>query len=264
MSNCLTKFRISECIAKRRMQKAYEILGVNVVNRLIGFALFLLGVNRKDIATHLGFSYGTFLSFLTRIDQCGLSAFDDRRKTPLSQERIIDTPNIVSLSMDEENILFLLDGTDSENRVLSIPRRNLLQTKIVLLSFLNSGLLSLKETADIIGMSERHIRDLNEMLHDEDVPSLIDKRKGQLKDYKFTSEIKSEVVQQYTAHAITGKSTSSQVLAEQIHERCQIQLSDRSIRFHVKKLGLSRIVKSLPLLVEDLKKTARADFSKSK
>lgn len=266
MSNCLMDLRLSQRVASKRLQRACEVLGTNIVNRIIGFALFLMGGDRKDIANYLGFSYGTYLSFLTRIHQCGLFAFQDRRQKTLPKERIIDSPHKVSLSMDEKNILLMFDGTDvkSPNRVLSISRGNPLQTKVVLLSFYHSGLLSLKEIAHIIGMSERHIRDLNEKLCGEDVLSLIDKRIGQVKDYRFTPEIKSELVQQYTAHAMTGKSTSSQVLAEQIHDRCQVQLSARSIRFHVKKLGLRRLVKSLPLLVDDLKKTAHADFRKSK
>ena len=254
MSNCLEDIRFSQHVANKRLQYACELLGTNIVNRIIGFALFLLGGDRKGIANYLGFSYSTYLSFLTRINRCGLSAFQDQRRITLTHERNIERPQKVTLRIDDENVFLMLDGTSVENRVLSIPCGNPMQKKIILLSFYHSGLLSLKEISPVIGMSERHIRHLTENLYSGDVYSLIDKRRGQVKDYRFTPEIKSELVQQYTAHAMTGKSTSSQVLAKQIHRRCHVQLSDRSIRLHVKKLGLWRIVKSLPMLVDKLKK----------
>lgn len=84
---------------------------------------------------------------------------------------------------------------------------------------------------------------------------MIDKRKGQIQDYRFTPEIKAELIQQVTANAITGKRTSSRVISEQINERCGLNLPDRSIRLHMKKLGLLTIAKSLPALVDTLKKT---------
>ena len=100
---------------------------------------------------------------------------------------------------------------------------------------------------------------LNTKMHKADVYSLIDKRKGQIQDYRFTSEIKAELIQQVAANAITGKPTSSRAVSEQINQRCNLVLPDRSVRLHMKKLGLPKISKSLPTLVEDLKKTPSND-----
>jgi predicted RND superfamily exporter protein len=96
-------------------------------------------------------------------------------------------------------------------------------------------------------------------MHQADVYSLIDKRKGQIQDYRFTPEIKAELIQQVAANAITGKPTSSRAVSEQINQRCNLVLPDRTVRLHMKKLGLPKISKTLPTLVEDLKKTPSND-----
>ena len=61
-------------------------------------------------------------------------------------------------------------------------------------------------------------------------------------------------IKQVAANAVTCKPTSSRVISEQINERCNLHLPDRSVRFHMKKLGLFQITKFLPELVETFKK----------
>jgi len=252
MSNYPININFSKTHSSKRLEKAYESFGINVIKRIIGFSLFLLGAKREDIALYLQMPIGTFLSFLTRTDQHGLLAFEDRRKfTPIKVVKT-ETPLKISLGVTEENVIIQLS---SKNQSIIIPRQNILQCKVILLTFLNNGLLSAKEVSEVLGLSARHTRELNTKIHDEDVYCLIDKRKGQIQDYRFPPEIKAELIQQVAANAITGKPTSSRVISEQINERCDLNLPDRSIRLHMKKLGLPTIAKSLPALVDTLKKT---------
>ncbi|MBW8003527.1 MAG: hypothetical protein FVQ80_16185 [Planctomycetes bacterium] len=260
MLNCPCTLAFSTTYRARRLRKAYDLFSVGVVKRIIGFALFLLGANREDIAGYLEVPFGTFLSFLTRVEKYGLLAFEDRRRTPVSQPPETEIPVSISLSVRDKSVSIQLA---SGHRSMNIPPDNSLQAKIVLLTFLNSGLVSTGEISRALGISERHTRELNCRLRDEDAYALIDKRKGQLKDYRFTPEIKAELVQQFAANAISGHKTSSRLIAEQIEKRCNLHLSDRSIRLHMQKLGLYRIVKSLPQLVSTLKKTA-LDYSEQK
>jgi len=253
MLNCPSNLGYSATFSAKRLKKAYNIFGKNTVKRIIGFALFLLGANREDIAGYLKIPFGTFLSFLTRVEKYGFPAFEDRRKTQVIQHPKTEMPVSMSLSVgDRSSSIHLASGHYSVNT----PPDNSLQAKVVLLTFLNSGLVSTREISDILGISDRHTRELNYRLHDEDAYALIDKRRGQLKDYRFTPEIKAELVQQFVVNAISCQKTSSRMIAEQIERRCNLHLSDRSIRFHMQKLGLYRIVKSLPQLVSTLKKTA--------
>ncbi len=253
MSNCPIDLKLSKTNSSKRIEKAYESLGVKIVSRIIGFTLFLLGAKREDIAQYLQIPMGTFLS---RTDQYGILAFEDRRKSAYKKVVKIEAPVKVSLGVTEQNVIIQLGGN---NQAIIIPRKNLLQCKVILLTFVNNGLLTAKDVAEVLGFSVRHIRDLNVKMHEGDVYWLIDKRKGQIQDYRFTPEIKAELIQQVVANAITGKPTSSRAVSQHIKERCNLVLPDRSVRLHMNKLGLPIISKSLPALVEDLKKTKNHD-----
>ena len=256
MSNCPIDLHFSKTHSNKRIEKAYESLGVKVANRIIGFTLFLLGAKREDIAKYLQMPVGTFLSFLTRTNRYGLLAFEDRRKSPYVKVVKIEAPVKVSLAVTEQNVIIQLGGN---SQVIIIPRNNQLQCKVILLTFVNNGLLTAKEVSEVLGFSVRHTRDLNVKMHEGDAYWLIDKRKGQIQDYRFTPEIKAELIQQVAANAITGKPTSSRAVSQQIKERCNLVLPDRSVRLHMNKLGLPKISNSLPALVEDLKKTKNHD-----
>ena len=75
-------------------------------------------------------------------------------------------------------------------------------------------------------------------------------------DYLVGPEQKAEIIQQLAARAITGHSTSSDVLAKVVNERTQAGMSARTVRLHIRKLGLTHIKKTLPQLVEMLKKNS--------
>ena len=256
MSNCPIGLSFSKTHSNKRIEKAYESLGVKIVTRIIGFTLFLLGAKREDIAQYLQIPMGTFLSFLTRTDRYGLLAFEDRRKSPYVKVVKTEARLKLSLAVTEQNVIIQLGDN---NQAIIIPRNNQLQYKVILLTLVNNGLLSAKDVAEVLGFTVRHIRDLNTKMYEADVYSLIDKRKGQIQDYRFTPEIKAELIQQVAANALTGKPTSSRAVSEQINQRCNLVLPDRSVRLHMNKLGLPIISKSLPALVEDLKKTESHD-----
>ncbi len=256
MSNCPIDLKFSKTNSNKRLEKAYESLGVKIVTRIIGFTLFLLGAKRDDIAQYLQIPIGTFLSFLTRTDRYGLLAFEDRRKSLYVKVVETEARLKLSLAVTEQNVIIQLGDN---NQAIIIPRNNQLQCKVILLTLVNNGLLSAKDVAEVLGFTVRHIRDLNVKMHEADVYSLIDKRKGQIQDYRFTPEIKAELIQQVAANALTGKPTSSRAVSEQINQRCNLLLPDRSVRLHMKKMGLPKISRSLPTLVEDLKKTPSND-----
>ena len=126
----------------------------------------------------------------------------------------------------------------------------------MLLSLLNAGALSAQQCATVLGLSPAHCRTLARQLVTGDVAqALLDKREGQRRDYRVGPEQKAELIQQLAARAITGHSTSSTVLAEQVNARTQAGLSARTVRWHLHHLGLSKLGETLPELVESLKKT---------
>jgi hypothetical protein len=88
----------------------------------------------------------------------------------------------------------------------------------------------------------------------DDITALIDKRKGQQQEYRFSPEVKAELIQQFVLDIVSSGKSSGKLLADHLQKRCELILSERSIRDHISKLGLSRIKKSLPDLLSALKK----------
>jgi len=234
------------------MQKAKSSLGGSVVNRILAFALFLQGGKREDIARYLKMPLGTFLSFLNRVDRCGLLAFQDQRKQPTQPKVKEETPEISTNVQGQDLCIYLGD----KGTVLKIPLKNHLQCRTVLLTFVDSGLLSLEQTARILKLSSKQTKNLQSKLLCNDIHGLLDKRKGQLVDYEFSPAIKSELIQQYVLNVTTGHSTSSSRLSDDLKERCDFNLMPRTIRLHINKLGLPGIRKSLPDLLIECKKNS--------
>lgn len=255
MPNCPGDLTFSSTHARKRREAARTSLGEGTTLKILAFGLFLLGARREDIARYLGMPMGTLLSFLTRVGTHGLDAMRDRRRTRATSPSQPQPPDDRSPCSVETHEAHVRVEFRVPNRELTIPLANTLQIRAVLLTLLDNGLLAVEEVARPLDLSPRRVRDLMTAMRDEDLVALFDKRKGQTKDYRFTPEIKSELVQQVAVNAITGQPTSSRAIAESLQERCSIELSDRSIRWHMSKLGLTRLAQTLPALVMALKKT---------
>jgi biotin operon repressor len=186
------------------------------------------------------------------MEKLGLFGFQDRRSSSVLRQ--LESVAPVTLSVEAMGKRIEIPVV-AERNLLEIPESNVLQSKVVLLTLLQSRFLSAQQVSEVLGLSQRHTRELSRRLSEQDVFALIDQRKGQLSDYRFTAELKAELIQQFAVEAISGQKTSSRYLAVQLAERCQTDLSERTIRFHMKRMGLSGIAKSLPKLVAALKKT---------
>ena len=239
-------------VSNKRLKKATALIGDKMVKRIIGLALFFLGANRNKICEILNLPLGTFLTFLNRFDKCGTDAFS-KKKPPVKAVQ----------AAPQAELLYEYNATQSKlnlsDKILLLPisSNNSLQHKVLILSFFNWGLISSSEAARQLDFSERHIRELAQNLEANDVGSLIDKRQGQQQDYNFTTEVKAELIQQFTFNVATGKSSSSKHLCQQVNEVCNTQVSDRSVRLYMNKLGLSGIKNSLFEMLEDFKKNSR-------
>jgi len=240
-------------LSEARMAAANKVLGNKVIKRILAFAFYLLGAHRRPIAELLNMPQDTLKSAINRVLKVGIGAFEDsREKTSSFIPQGAIFPKKPSVFLEGEEVIADFGLRDT---LLRIPAKNALQVKTILLTMRNNGLITTAEAANILGYSLVHISRLCQALVEEDVQALIDKRQGQKQDYLFSPEIKAELVQQFAANAVTGKPISSRIISEQLNKRCDLNLPDRSIRLHMKKLGLPQIAKSLPDLVETLKKT---------
>lgn len=246
------KASFSSSLQQQRLEQARSVLGERVVDRLLCFSLFLLGVQRSTIAELLDAPPGTVRSVIRSVLHNGLPALEDRRSS--SSTFLPSRQEPVKITIEKSPEMITVNLGDSGR--IEIPRKNVLQQRVVLLSLLTDGLLSTKEVSEALGFSMVHTRELSEKLSGGDVTSLIDKRSGQTQEYRFTPEVKAQLIEQFVVDLVTDGSVSGRTIAEHLQQRCDVGLSERSIRDHLGKLGLSRIKKSLPGLLKEAKKNS--------
>ena len=236
-------------LSLKRINKAQFVFGGNVLKRIICFCLYILGVRRVDIAKAINLPENTVRTMLKTISRDGYEAFFDRRKK--QEERIMPCPDILAKRKDiqitehQDSYLISINGLE-----ISVRKQNKQQLKAMLLTFTENGLISNTHTGKLLNVSSSHVGHLIKSLSENDLSCLTDKRLGQQKDHVFTPEIKSELILQFTSNAVSGKSTSGASLAKDLKERTQHDLSERSIRMYISKLGLKDMDKKLMAMIE--------------
>ena len=232
------------------MTQAQSILGNRVVKHIICFVLYLFGVDRKSISDLLSTPAGTIRSIIRAILRDGLPALEDRRER--SSTFLPPAAKSFKATIRTEEQLVIVDlGALGQ---LTIPRQNTLQMRVILLTLLDNNLIGTRDVATVLGISTVHTMNLALKLHTDDITALIDKRQGQQQEYRFTPDVKAELIQQFVLDIVSSGKSSGKLLAKHLEQRCELTLSERSIRNHISKLGLSKIKRSLPQLLATLKK----------
>jgi hypothetical protein len=249
----------SDKLSRNRIDRALEAFGGIVIRRLLCFALYLLGLNRKDIGKSLDLPAETVKSIIKVLMMEGLSALEDRRRRPFAPITQV-SPKLPPVTLKQEGQLLVIDF-GAQDRQLKLHQRDTLQLRIILLTMLNSGLLADQQVAEAIGLTPPRTATLGKQLLQNGALSLVDKREGQKQEYRVTPDIKAELIQQFAVDVITGEPTSGTSISGQLKERCQITIPARTIRHHLGKLGLPKIKDSLPRLVAAVKKTSKNGVS---
>ena len=257
--DCQLQFSSSQ--SQKRLQFAYSILGEKATHRLIAAALYLLGARRSAIANFLNLSGDTLKSFFSRFLHEGIPALHDgRTKIAQSPSQLSSLPMPAPFPTIEvgDQALSISFGTSAT--VIQIPLDCPLLTRAVLLSFCHNQLLTYAQVSPFLHASSDHLRRLSHRLFSEDLPVLIDGRQGATQDFRVSTEVKAELVQQFVLDLAQFGHTSGQSLSDHLKERCHVHLPARTVRFHLQKMGLSQIKDSLPELLKAVKKTPESDI----
>lgn len=243
--------------SQRRIKKALQVVPMKVLQRIISFALYVLGAKMSAIGSLMEMSKESIKTTNSRILKDGLPAFRDRRESMNTYSRELSPPPRepqTSVLIQEDYYVIIFENT---NHQLKIPRNNRVHIRTVLLSLLQANLIAVHRVSSVLDITPAHCRDLSGKLETYDVTEvLIDKRKGQKKDFLVDLEVKAELILNFAARAVSGYSLSSQVLTDIINEHQETAISPRTIRWHMNKLGLMKIKKTLPDLVATLKKNS--------
>ena len=136
------------------MGLARESFGAGVIQRILCFALYLLGLNRSAIGRTLGIPPDTAKSIIKAVNRDGLGAFADRRRSSsrLRPPVPVERPPI-TLREGDGQVVVDFGFPDTH---IKLSRQDPLQMKIVLLSMLNSDLLSMRQVAEAIQLTLSH------------------------------------------------------------------------------------------------------------
>jgi len=239
--------------SQERIDRALTVFDATTLNRILTLGLHLLGTPRKEIASLVNRPEESVKTSLRVLLRDGLAAFRDRRCSNI--QPVVSMPvRSLAVSMRREGKWQIVDfGVPGKELRILVEHK--IQLRTVLLSFLNSGLLSVEQAATALEISQAHCRELASKLAYADVEeSLIDKRQGQTQDYRMGPAEKAELIQQFAARAVLKLPTSSETLVEVVNEQTARPVSARTVRWHMKKLGLQAIKKTLPDLVDVQKK----------
>lgn len=240
-------------LSEGRMSQALQLFGASVLQRVVSYSLYVLGVNRKAISQALGIPSETAKSIIKTINRDGLSAFEDRRKQ-VSSFLPQALPELPPITLREEPDHIWVDFGIS-GRVLKLNREDPLQVKTILLTMVNSDLLTKRQAAEALKMTPSYTASLARRLDEQGARALVDQRQGQKKDFRVPREVKAELVQQFAVDVITSGRTSGSAISAELKERCSITIPSRTVRHHLARMGLRKIKGSLPQLVSALKKT---------
>lgn len=250
----------SQKLSDQRISQAEALIGRRIVQKILAYALFLFGVSRNTISSFLNMPPGSIRSLVLSINCRGLAGFEDQRTKTSSFKPPL--PKQIAPTLNVEDFWLKVDFKIG-NLVLRVSEFNPVQKRVVLLSLVNSGLLEHSKVADALHLSIDRTEKLARKLEQEDVKGILDQRQGQRQDYRFTPEIKAELIQQFVIEAVAQRPTGGEQLAKKLKERCQLALSAGSILSHLSKLGLPPIKDSLSEHLTEAKKKS-LNFSERK
>lgn len=244
--------------SQKRIEKALRVLPSLALKKILFFSLYILGAKLNEIAYHVEMPKESGKTTINKVMRDGIPAFHDRRQSVKTYE--LQSPpsqdQPISVFIEDDCCIIIFGDT---NQRLKIPLSHRVHLRAVLLSLFQANLLPVRTVSSALGITAAHCRELSTKLANDGVTEvLIDKRKGQKQDFLVDLSVKAELIQHFAARAVTGHSISSQVLTELINDAQKTAISSRTIRWHMNKLGLMKIKKTLPDLIEALKKNSRS------
>jgi transposase len=225
---------------QKRFDNAIENLGQDVVKRILGFSLYTLGYSYETIMQKTDMSEAGLKLVVKELYESGVERFIDKRKKesypvfPKVSKQEVAAPKGL-IKDDADFIEFNSTGPVS----LKIRKDDDLGKKIMTLLFCDSGLINQKEAASILGCQRQAVHRNQKKLKSDGVKGLYDNRVGQKKDYKYESNIKSELIKQFFLTILEDIIPSKSSVTSRLNVGESQSYSERSIAHHLKQLGLT-------------------------
>ena len=233
----------SQALARTRLNKAVVALGEEVVRRIVAFGLFLIGFPRESVANSLGFSTAGLKSLVDQVLKDGVARFLDRRKKQSypSIARAEPAKPQLEIGLEEGFVEVKLSGPCK----LTVKDGDRLGRKILAMMLIDSGLISQRKGARLIGCKPLAVSKNLQLYRQEGSRALVDRRVGQRRDYKFTTSIKGELIYAFTMDILKECRTSQGTITSYLEKTFNRPFSTRTVSYHLAKSGLNDIKKRL-------------------
>ncbi len=237
---------VSKSHSQKRITKAINALGEGVVTRILAFASYLMGWPYEDIARNYGYSTPGLKSLVHQVISQGVERFVDQRRKDAWQPPSIEPEVIrseVELEKKEDGIVVHIQKVS-----LFLKEDDTLARKTMAMLLVDSGALTQKRAAELTGTKPLAVSKNYQAFKEKGVAALLDKREGQKQEYRFTPQVKGELIHGYSMKALENIRPSSSMLAQHLSEVFEQPFSRRSVSYHLSQTGLSLVG---PKIVED-------------
>jgi len=227
---------------RQRTEKAINMLGMDVMAKIYSFVLYSLGYSYEYIAKLNKISKPGVKRTVNEILNNGISSFlDKRRKTSnLQLMNKIKKKDIIESSFEcrEHNDSYH-EFKISGHLNLKIRKDDSLTKKLITLLLLESGFIGQQKASEIIDCHRNTVRLNLEKYKAGGVKALFDGRVGLKEDYKFNSNIKTEIIIAFIQEVLMGKTPTKGSVCKSLKNISSEQYSQSAVASHLKKIGLT-------------------------
>jgi len=232
---------------QNRINHAVKSLGEDVVNRILGYSLYLFGFPYDFISSKTDISEAGLKTLAQQINKNGTERFQDKRRKKeclylKEKEKTLNDAAIVMYNEQEKDYSeFEIKGNFS----IKIQKDDILGKKLLTLLFMNAGILMQKDVARIMNCQPLAVRDNFRKFQTSGSKGLLDRRCGQTKDYKFDEKVIVEILKKFISSAFDMETPTKTNITKHLNETFLQRFSERATALHLKKMGLTDNKKDL-------------------
>lgn len=223
--------------AKKRLDNAVNVLGKDVLVRLLIYTLYLLGFKRETLAKMFGYQLAGIKSIIDRISEYGLEGLIDQRRTTKEPKQLKPA---VSVTDSEATVSI------PESLNITVSKDDHLARKVLAVCLVEAGAISASQGACYLGYTPQAFSRLLKRYREKGSTELLDKRRGQQRDYKVDLDVKSEILYQFLKLSSQNTTFSSRDIHRAVTKAFpEKKISERTVRYHLTLLGFSQVHRRL-------------------
>ena len=225
----------------KRLEQAIDSLSADVVGRILGYSLYLFGYSYEFISKTTGLSEPGIKTLIQDIIKDGVERFLDKRKKSTlqlsnkSSGDVLNSPVVKYIESNDHYVKFEATGKIS----IKIGKTDILGKKLIALFFVESKLITQTKAAEIIGCQRLAIQQNLQKLRTSGFQGILDNRRGQKSDYKFSTDVKGEIIKCFISSIFEVKTPTKSTISRHLNEKFSNNYSERATALHLKKLGLT-------------------------